>query len=408
MITYQELENLRKFWTGEVCIFGAGQFGKDTAYELIKEAGFCIDFYCDNHILPETYIKDNLRVRDIKYLYEHNKDVLVFLSVSTKYQKEILEQLKSHDVENIVVLDKAVLIPQIMEEIDKANDEVKKRWHYFYDDEEFLSRTFKRQMGYDLDIEHPKTFNEKLQWLKLHDRNPVYTQMVDKYAVKDYIAQKIGEEYVIPTLGVYDTFDEIVFEKLPDQFVLKCTHDSGSIMICRDKKDFNIVKAKEVLQDRLKRNFYWIGREWPYRNVRPRIIAEMFMKDNKAEDLIDYKFYCFHGEPKFLYVSAGLENHATARISFYNLDLSEAVFQRSDYRHFDQLPKIPAHYQEMIEVARKLSEGIPFVRVDLYEINEKVYFSEFTFTPAAGWMPFESYKWDLELGELIDLSCVVF
>lgn len=408
MITYQELENLRKSWDGEVCIFGAGQIGKGKAYELIKAAGFSIDFYCDNHISPGTYIRDDLIVRDIKYLYEHNKDIFVFLCVSTKYQREILEQLENHDVKNIVKLDTPdFIIEQIMEEVDKASDEVKKRWHYFYDDKEFLSRVFKRQMGYDLDIEHPKTFNEKLQWLKLHDRNSAYIQMVDKYAVKEYIAQKIGEEYVIPTLGVYETFDEIAFEKLPDQFVLKCTHDSGSVVICRDKKNFNMIKVKEVLQSKLKRNLYWMGREWPYKNVRPRIIAEMFMKDKAAEDLIDFKFYCFHGEPKFLYVSAGLENHATARISFYNLDLSEAVFQRSDFKHFAQLPKIPTHYQEMIDVARKLSEGIPFVRIDLYEINEKVYFSEFTFTPSAGWMPFESYKWDLALGELLDLARVL-
>ncbi len=406
MITYQELDELRHSWKGEVCIFGAGKYGIGDWYEFVKAAGFSIDFYCDNYVLPGTHVRDGVVVRDIQYLYAHKEDVLVFVCVSAKYQNEIAKQLKCHGVNHIILIEN-VSIEQNLEEVDKASDEVKKRWHYFYDDTEYLSRMFKRKMGYDLDIDHPKTFNEKLQWLKLHDRNPVYTQMVDKYAVKEYIAKKIGEEYVIPTLGVYDTFDEIAIEKLPNQFVLKCTHDSGSIVICRDKKNFDMIKARDILQNRLKRNLYWMGREWPYKNVKPKIIAEMLMKDEAMEYLIDYKFYCFYGEPRFLYVSAGLEDHATARISFYNLDLTEADFQRSDFKQFDQIPKIPTHYQEMIDVSRKLSKGIPFVRIDLYEINEQVYFSEFTFTPAAGWMPLESYEWDLALGELLDLSSMI-
>lgn len=400
MITYQELENLSKSWDGEACIFGAGLLGKGTAYEVIKTMGFHLDFYCDNHISPGTYIRDNLIVRDIKYLYEHNKDILVFVCVSTKYQKEILEQLKHYDVENIVVLDTTVLISQIMEEVDKADDDAKKRWHFFYDDVEFLSSLFKQKTGYEMNIENPRTFNEKIQWLKLHDRNPAYTQMVDKYAVKKWIAQKIGEKYVIPTLGVYNTFDEIELKKLPQQFVLKCTHDSGSVIICKDKDKFDKEEVSEILKSKLGINYYWLGREWPYKNVKPRIIAEKYM--GLSSELTDYKFMCFHGEPKMVFTCTERFEQDGLKVTFFDLDWNKLNFERHYHSSTKEIPR-PQNLELMIELAARLSDGIPFVRVDFYEIEGHVYFGEMTFSPGGGMEEFRPVEWDYIMGEWITI-----
>lgn len=284
----------------------------------------------------------------------------------------------------------------------------------FYDkmsDEEYLKRKFKYTLGYDLDLNNPKTFNEKLQWLKLYDQKPEYTIMVDKYLVRDYISSIIGKQYLIPLLNVWESPDAIDFTLLPEQFVLKCNHNSGiGMYICRDRSKMDVSKVKEALKKGFKENYYLQNREWPYKNVPKRIIAEKYMSDStgitdttQSTGLTDYKFYCFHGEPKYLYVSQGLENHETARISFLNLDWSFADFRRIDYLPLEKLPKRPVKYMEMLQIVRILSRDIPFLRVDLYEIHEKIYFGELTFSPCAGMMPFDSRKSDLKLGELLEI-----
>lgn len=270
-------------------------------------------------------------------------------------------------------------------------------------DKFFLERYYYLKMGKKLNIDSPETFNEKLQWLKHYDQNPIYTKMVDKYEAKKYVGSIIGEEYIIPTFGVYENFDQIDFDNLPDQFVIKCTHDSNGICICRDVKSFNKEIARQKIQRSLKQNYYWASHEWPYKNVEPRIIVEKYMEDKKTPSLVDYKFFCFNGEPKFLYVSQGLENHNTASISFLYLNWTFAPYERSDYKPFEQLPDKPQHYDDMIRIARKLSAGIPFLRVDLYEINGKIYFSELTFSPCGGYIPFKDEEHDLEIGHLLIL-----
>ncbi len=275
-------------------------------------------------------------------------------------------------------------------------------------DKEFLKKVYKLNMGMELDLDDPKMFNEKLQWLKLHDRKPIYTTMVDKYAVKHYVAGCIGEEYVIPTLGIWDTFDKIDFDSLPNRFVLKCTHDSGGLVICRDKSMFDKKSARKKVEKCLKQNYYWTSREWPYKDVKPRIIAEQYMYDkDQITSLTDYKFYCFNGEPKFLYVSQGLEDHSTASISFLTLDWQFAPYERSDFKPFSKLPEKPKKLDQMIDIAKKLSMGIDFLRVDLYEINDSIYFSELTFSPCAGFMPFSNPEHDLEIGNMLKLTSKV-
>ena len=271
-------------------------------------------------------------------------------------------------------------------------------------DEEYITRKFKATIGENPDLNNPKTFNEKLQWLKLYDRKPICTTMVDKYEAKRYVAGIIGEEYIIPTLGAWDNFDEIDFDSLPNQFVLKCTHDSGGLVICRDKKTLNLKKARKKIEKSLKRNFYYTSREWPYKNVKPRIIAEKYMEDTSNKDgLVDYKFYCFGGEAKFLYVSQGLENHATASISFLTTEWEFAPYERTDYKPLDKLPQKPVNFEKMKDICRVLAKDIPFLRVDLYEINGQIYFSELTFTPAAGFMKFKNPEHDKEIGDMLEL-----
>lgn len=267
----------------------------------------------------------------------------------------------------------------------------------------FLKKCYFYKMGKHLDLDNPKTFNEKLQWLKHYDRKDEYTMMVDKYEVKSYIASRIGSEYVIPTIGVWENFDDIDFDLLPDQFVMKCTHDSNGLVICRDKATLNKKAAKKKITKALRSNYYRIFHEWPYKNVKPRIIVENYMEDKASSSLVDYKFFCFNGEPRFLYVSHGLEDHETASISFLNMDWTFAPYERSDYRTFESLPRKPQKYDEMVLIAKKLSSGIPFLRVDLYEINGEIYFSELTFSPCGGFVPFKDMRHDLEIGEMLSL-----
>lgn len=276
-------------------------------------------------------------------------------------------------------------------------------------DEIYLKMLYKYYLKKKCDLKNPKTYNEKIQWLKIYDKKPIYTQMVDKYEVRKIVTEQIGEEYLIPCLGVWDRFDEIDFDKLPNQFVLKCTHDSGGLVICRDKSKLDIAAAKKKIEHCLGRNYYLNLREWPYKDVKPRIIAEQYMEDTNVgqtrmyEGLTDYKFYCFDGKPRFLYISQGLEDHSTARISFVELDWKFAPYVRKDYKPFDVLPEKPFSFDEMIKLSEQLSKGYPFLRVDLYEIDKKVYFSEFTFSPCSGFMPFKETKHDLEIGNMIVL-----
>lgn len=254
------------------------------------------------------------------------------------------------------------------------------------DDKTYISIKYRAHMGKKINWDNPTTFNEKLQWLKLYDRKPEYSVMVDKYEVKNYVANIIGEEHIIPTLGVWDKFDDIDFDALPNQFVLKCTHDSGGLVICRDKDSFDIEKAKKKINECLKKNFYYRSREWPYKHVKPQIIAEKYMESNDSDSLIDYKFYCFNGEAKFLYVSlANIRNGVKKDlITYYDLNWDNVPFGRLDHEAFPFLLAKPKEFEKMIRIANMLSKGIPFLRVDLYWINNQIYFSELTFAPGGG------------------------
>lgn len=273
----------------------------------------------------------------------------------------------------------------------------------YMEDELYLKKKFRVAMNKELDLDCPYTFNEKLQWLKLYDRQSVYTTMVDKNLIKQYVAKQIGEQYIIPTIGIWDNPDNIDFEELPNQFVLKCNHNSGQGMyICHDKSKMNIRAVKQDLKKGLKQDYYLMGREWPYKNVPRKIIAEQYMEDNSG-GLIDYKVHCFNGEPKFILVCADRFNLNGLTEDFVTPEWERMPVKRPDIRNSDVLMDKPKEIEEILELAKKLSENIPFVRVDFYIINHKVYFSEMTFFPASGFKPFEPQEWDNTFGDWLKL-----
>lgn len=275
-------------------------------------------------------------------------------------------------------------------------------------DEDFLRRKFKICMGRELDLDHPKTLNEKLQWLKLYDRRPEYTMMVDKYLVRDYIREKLGEEYLIPLLGVWDSPDEIDFAVLPDKFVLKCNHNSGlGMCICKDKSKLDIQKVKAELRKGLAQDYYLTGREWPYKNVPRKIICEKYITDDAGADcLTDYKFYCFGKEVDSVLVCIE-RNTGNPKFYFFdrNWELRRYNKRGKEAPEGFTLPK-PENMDEMFKIAERLAEccNAPFVRVDLYSSNGRIYFGELTFFPDSGFDANRLPETDLYFGELTKLG----
>lgn len=277
-------------------------------------------------------------------------------------------------------------------------------------DKEWIKIAFHLSLGYKLDLENPKTFNEKIQWLKLNDRNPIYTLMVDKYEVKKYIGDIIGSKYIIPTYGIWNSFDEICFDKLPKQFVLKCTHDSGGVVVVRDKDTFDKNAAKKKINRCLNRNYYYSGREWPYKNVKPRIIAEKNMEEliqgeeKGSQQMIDYKIFTFNGIPKIMFIATDRENaEVETKFDFYDMEFNHLKIING-HPCAEVPPDRPKNFEEMKLLAKKISKGFPHMRVDFYEVNGNVYFGEITLAHWSGLVPFEPQEWDIKLGEWLEIN----
>lgn len=292
-------------------------------------------------------------------------------------------------------------------------------------DKEYLEKIFKASMGYSLNLENPQTFNEKLQWLKLYDRKPEYTMMVDKYKVREYIKEKLGEEYLIPLLGVWDKAEDIDFDKLPNQFVLKCTHDSGGLCICRDKNTFDVKQCKDYLDNRLTHNYYKLWREWPYKNVVPKIIAEQYIDVTQnsplkcgdiisveelqcTQGLLDYKFMCFSGRVQALFLDIGVVKGSSKHAENYYRNVYDREFNllpvKETRENYPLKIKMPDNFNQMVEIAEKLSSGMPHVRVDLYNVKGRIFFGEFTFFHGSGLSNFFVPKeWDKIFGDWIEL-----
>ena len=278
-----------------------------------------------------------------------------------------------------------------------------KKMSHLLSDKTYLKLLYYHFFRKHLNLKNPITFNEKIQWLKIYDRKDLYTTFVDKYLVKEYVAKIIGEDHIIPTLGLWDKFEDIDFSILPNKFVLKCTHDSGGLVICHDKKTFDYASAKKIINKSLKTNFYWVRREWPYKNVKPRIIAEQYMEDDATKDLRDYKFFCFNGSAKALFIATDRQNNLEeTKFDFFDINFNHLPI-KNGHPNADVCPSKPKTFDEMIRFAELLSKNIPHLRCDFYEVNGKVYFGELTFSHFGGMVPFEPEEWDKVFGSWIML-----
>lgn len=276
------------------------------------------------------------------------------------------------------------------------------RFAYLIPDKLHLKCLFRKYMGRKLNLSDPQTFSEKLQWLKLYNRKSEYTIMADKAEVKKYIAEKLGREYIIPTIGIYDSVDDVPFDNLPDRYVIKCTHDSGSTFVCKNKADFDVENVKKKLTERLEKNFYWYAREWVYKDIKPRIIVEEFISDESGECPVDYKFFCFNGKMEFFKVD--YNRFAKHVANYYKRDCELANIGEATYPPDPGIKlDVPQNFQKMIELVEKISVDIPFLRVDLYSMDNLIYFGELTFYPAGGLGPFTN-DGDIVLGRLLNLS----
>ena len=274
----------------------------------------------------------------------------------------------------------------------------------FLSDESYLKLMYWSQFKRRLNLDHPLTFNEKIQWLKLHNTNPLLSTLVDKYEVKEYVSKMIGEEYIIPTIGVWDSFDDIDFSMLPSQFVLKCTHDSGGLVICKDKESLDLSAAKAKIDRAKRNNYFWLGRETPYKKVIPRIIAEPYLEDHRDKELRDYKFFTFNGVVRSLFVASDRTNpNEETKFDFFDRDYNHLPIING-HPNARIIPHKPNNFERMIELAETLGKGFPHVRVDFYEVDGKVYFGELTFSHFSGFIPFEPEEWDFKFGSWLEIE----
>lgn len=265
----------------------------------------------------------------------------------------------------------------------------------------YLKMVYKIKTGKKLNLKNPIGFNEKLNWLKIYEQNPEYTYLVDKIKVREYIKEKIGEDICFPLLGQWDKYEDIDFDALPNQFVLKCNHDSGSVKIVKDKSKIDHKEFAKFFKSRLKMNPYAIGREYPYKRVKPMIMAETYMVPDDAKDIEDYKFFCFNGKPEIMFIAT--DRSVDVKFDFFDMDFNHLDIVNIHPQSGMQIKK-PALFEEMKAMAAKLSAGMKFVRIDLYEIKGKIYFGEFTFFHGGGFWLFTPGEWEKKLGDWIDLS----
>jgi len=269
-----------------------------------------------------------------------------------------------------------------------------------YPDRYYLKKRYREKTGDPLDLKNPTTFNEKLQWLKLNYRKPILTKLADKYLVREYVEKKVSHDILVPLYNVYNHYKDIKFDDLPDQFALKATHGSGWNVICKDKGSLDWNKTQYLLERYFNTNMYYINREWGYKNIKPRFICEhlLISRDNKIPS--DFKFFCFHGEPKLFQLDK--ERFTGHKRNFYDLNWNQLSLKVS-HPHFESAVKKPDNFERMVEIARILSDNIPFVRVDLYNLKSKIYFGEMTFYPDGGYTKFQPAEWNHKLGEWISL-----
>ena len=271
----------------------------------------------------------------------------------------------------------------------------------FLPDKLYIKIKFWLETGYSLNLTNPRSFNEKIQWLKFNDKHSEYTRMVDKHLAKQYVSSIIGEKYIIPTIGVYDNLDDVPWDILPKSFVIKTTGDSGGVVVCKDKSSFDVNKDKSKLNRLKNKNYYKYNKEYPYKNIKSKFIVEEYIIDESGYELKDYKFFCFNGDPKFVQID--FDRYNFHRRNIYDINWNLLDLQIKFPRGKDRIFPKPVNYEEMVNIARRLSHGFPHVRIDLYNVNGKIYFGEITFFHGSGMEVFTPLEWDYKFGNYIKL-----
>jgi hypothetical protein len=374
----------------KLAIFGAGRYGK-AMYVIMHENGIPVSFFIDNS--PQHDGKTIIGGVKCAMPQPDNKNVICVIAVNDVYGDEILYQTNTMGF--------AAVYRIFNYEMEPFMDEI--------DDERCTRLLYKGLYNREINLDNPKTYTEKLNWLKLYDRKPAYTKMVDKYVVRDMISNTIGKEYLIPLIGgPWESADDIDFHNLPNQFVLKCNHDCGSVYICKDKNEIDYDLVSRRFEMKLKANFYYMHREWVYKNVPPRVIAEEYIQENSSGGLTDYKFFCFHGEPKIVLIEFNRDKAAFFKSppsNYYLINGWENLnFNTPNVTDKDIMNPTPKCLPEMLDIARTLSRNLPHVRIDLYDIDGRIYFSEITFTNFGGFPMSIPEEWDKRMGSWIDLS----
>lgn len=396
-MNYHELEEICS--GRKICIWGYGRIGKTFVLISLKSAGADITCYCDSRYrVNESF--EGIPLVSLDELSEM-KDIFVFIALNNQDEQKKISSLLDRIRIQYEVFDNRCLT-ELCNSLETASKNLVNKYRNLMDDELYLKIIFKQRMKRELDLDNPKAFNEKLQWLKINDRKPFYTSLVDKIKVKQYISGIIGEEHVIPALGIWDSVDDIDFDNLPNSFVLKCTHDSGSVIICPDKKEFDYNAAKRKLKKAMATNYYWPKREWPYKDVNPRIIAEEYVKQISEDVLPVYKFFAFGGKPEIIQT---IKNDKTDHETIDYFDTQWNLLElRQNFPNSTVPLKKPEHYDEMLDMVKKICQGFRFVRVDFYSVKGKNIFSEITFYSDSGFAAFHPEEWDYRLGKLIDVS----
>ncbi|MCR4695126.1 MAG: glycosyl transferase [Pseudobutyrivibrio sp.] len=395
-----QLETIKRQWKKKICIFGAGEIGKNHAYDLLSKAGFIVDCFFDNHVEANTEITGGAIVKPIDFLENNPDEYFVFACIGNKYKDAIEEQLKAYKVNNYLFINKQY-IKEFYEELKTSDQEWKSRFADYLDDEKFLIKQFKIRTGYELNLDKPKTFNEKIQWLKVNYYNPMYTELTDKIRAKEIVGNIIGNEHIIPTIGVWHSFSQIDFSTLPKQFVLKCNHNSGGVYVCKDKEKMDVLETGKQFDSWMKENYYWPGREWNYKDISPKIFAEEYIENEDGSSIDDYKIFCFEGKAKAIQVD--FDRFTNHRRNLYTTDwdyIDGSILYPNDKSHI--IPK-PEALDKMLFIAEKLSQGFPHARVDLYYVNHHIYFGEITFFHGSGYEKFTPPELGIKFGSYLIL-----
>ncbi len=370
-----------------IAIFAAGEYGRTYVYNIVNSLSRGVYCFYDNKLAPGTIVRDGVSVHDLEELYENGDNFLIFLAVGIKLQGILLKQLEEHNIKNVIEADE-IFLTEILESLHEAGPDMKEKYKFIYDDELYICDMYKQNWKKELNLKQPQTFNDKVNWLKINDHNVKYSTLVDKYAVKEYVSERIGAAHVIPTLGVYEKWEEIDFTKLPQSFVMKCTHDSGSYFMVQDKENFDYEAARDVFKKKLQVNPYFISREWAYKDVKPQIIIEPYVVDERygfMKAIEDYKFFCYDGKVEYVMVVTDRQKgHAGMRFDFFDRNYSHVDGQHKAYPNADVVPEKPENFDEMIGLVENLAEELKFARIDMYSVGDKIFFGEYTFYPGGG------------------------